>query len=187
MLIYEVCQISDIADVDIKSTYELLSNSQTAYLRSLNNTKRKQSLAVRALLKTVLQNNFEGICISQLSADSKGKPCLIDSNLFISLAHSADYVGCAVSDNAVGIDIEKIKPVKSSVIKRVCSTEEIINIKTDADFFTCWTLKEAYVKATGKTKSKFCELSFANDKFKNQFNTVTNETNGYIYSVVELV
>lgn len=187
MLIYEVCQISDIADGDCKSTYGLLSNSQTAYLSSLNNTKRKQSLAVRALLKTVLQNNFEGICISQLSADSKGKPFLIDSSLFISLAHSADYVGCAVSDNAVGIDIEKIRPVKSSVIKRVCSTEEIINIKTDADFFTYWTLKEAYVKATGKTKSKFCELSFADNTFKNQFNTVTNETNGYIYSVVELI
>ncbi len=183
MLIYKFCKISDISESDIIQTFELLSDAQKAYLNSLNETKRKQSFAVRTLLNRVLTANFDNISISNLYRDSKGKPTLAQSNLSISLTHSCEYVGCAVSDNAVGIDIERIKPIKPAVIDKVCSSEEIQTLNSEADFFTFWTLKEAYVKATGKTNCRFSEISLENDS---KYNIITNEIDGYKYSILEI-
>ena len=110
--------------------------------------------------------NF-AVSIENLSVTNNGKPFLSDSNVFISLTHSKEYVGCAVSDKPVGIDVEQIKDVKDSVIERVCSKDEINYLAKSGkdEFFTLWTLKEAYIKAATETL-KMSEISFIENSSK---------------------
>ncbi len=59
----------------------------------------------------------------------------------------------AVSDQEVGIDVEKVCVQSDSVLKAVLKTEyaTIVNIPEQDDFFVrYWTIKESYVKLLGQ-------------------------------------
>ncbi len=149
MLCYKIIRISALSQDDITSTIKLLSNEQLAYINSLCEKRKIQSLAVRTALNLLIIEEKLDISLSSLAFDKTNKPYFKESDLFLSLAHSGDYVACAVSDSKLGIDIEKLKPVKESVIPRVCNADEqnYINNNGHTSFFTLWTLKEAYIKA----------------------------------------
>lgn len=72
------------------------------------------------------------------------------------LSHSGRYAVLAVSDHPVGIDVERLKMGRLAVAKRFfCEEEyeEILNAPEqarDSFFLKYWTMKEAYVKRTGK-------------------------------------
>ena len=60
----------------------------------------------------------------------------------------------AVSDQEVGIDVEKVCVQSDSVLKAVLTEKEyatIVNIPEQDDFFVrYWTIKESYVKLLGQ-------------------------------------
>lgn len=79
--------------------------------------------------------------------------------LFFSLSHTQGLVACVVSlDSACGVDVEIINPSRDiyALAREVFSETEIVGLgrcsACDAvdRFFTIWTLKEAYIKATGQ-------------------------------------
>ena len=86
-----------------------------------------------------------------------GKPALAWPLQF-NLAHSGDLALCAVGRQALGIDIEQLRPVArlDRLVQRCLSTTEqqvLAQAPTqhrEALFFTYWTCKEAYLKATGQ-------------------------------------
>lgn len=94
-----------------------------------------------------------------------GKPYAVDLDVEFNISHSGDMVVCAVDDNPVGIDIEKIRPIDLTVAKRICTEEELLYLfghtpmsedfvyTTDSTvlkrFFELWTAKEAYGKCIG--------------------------------------
>jgi 4'-phosphopantetheinyl transferase len=89
----------------------------------------------------------------------RGKPILPGTGLQFNLAHSDGLAILAVTRcGAVGIDIERIRPIPDydRIMNSFFSTTEIraISALPPADqpqaFFTCWTRKEAYLKATGE-------------------------------------
>jgi 4'-phosphopantetheinyl transferase len=79
------------------------------------------------------------------------------SGLHFNLSHSAGLVVCALSrDRAVGVDVEDLtrRAPDVSIVSRYCSPAEAEDVFARADdwcdrFLTYWTLKEAYLKATG--------------------------------------
>jgi len=94
----------------------------------------------------------------RFSANPYGKPALLEQTLEFNLSHSADFALVAVSGaEQVGIDIEQIRQgISSHVIARqyfskreVADLEQVPIEKRVAAFFTCWTRKEAYIKAQG--------------------------------------
>ena len=187
MLRYKFADISDFSDGELQSTYTALSDRQKEYLDSLNSTKRKQSLCARALLARILNYYNIPVCLSSLNSKNNGKPYLIGSRLFVSFTHSNQYVGCAISDASVGIDIEKIKDVKDKVILRVCNEEEItyISSKGISAFFEIWTFKEAYIKAFDKKLNNMSDISFL--KEKDTLNRcISGEIDGYKWHLLVL-
>lgn len=188
MLCYKIIRISDLSQDDINSTLTLLSNEQLAYINSLCEKKKIQSLAVRTALNLLIREEKLDISLSSLDFDKAKKPYFKESNLFLSLAHSGDYVACAVSDSEVGIDIEKLKPVKESVISRVCNTEEqnYINNNGDITFFTLWTLKEAYIKAND-CRLKMSQINTVKDGniCMIPFDFLTGDIPGYKWSIIK--
>jgi len=78
--------------------------------------------------------------------------------LRFSVSHSGDLVVYALARGVeIGIDVEKIRPMKDApaVARRFFSETEQRSLAAAGPdrslqaFFTCWTRKEAYIKATG--------------------------------------
>lgn len=92
------------------------------------------------------------------SVNQYGKPSLVDSNLEFNLSHSGDFALLAITQNRkVGVDVERIRQGISShvIAQQYFSKAEVAELQSlpitqrEAAFFTCWTRKEAYIKAQG--------------------------------------
>lgn len=188
MLCYKIIRISDLSQDDISCTIKLLSNEQLAYINSLCEKRKTQSLAVRTALNLLIGEEKLDVSIASLAFDKANKPYFKESDLFLSLAHSDDYVACAVSNSLVGIDIERLKPVKESVISRVCNTDEqsYINNNGKASFFTLWTLKEAYIKAND-CRLKMSQINTVKDGYicMTPFEFITGDIPDYKWSIIK--
>ncbi len=87
-----------------------------------------------------------------------GKPSLkYQPGIHFSLSHSGDYAICSIGDRAMGNDIELIKPGRLKVADRFFAKEELDWMYEPQDeaevterMFRIWTMKEGFLKATGK-------------------------------------
>lgn len=84
-----------------------------------------------------------------------GKPVLPDyPYLQFNVSHSGNYVVCAVHDQLVGIDVEKVQSFDLRLAKHLFTGFEYRDIldskNRNRTFFEIWTLKESYIKALGK-------------------------------------
>jgi 4'-phosphopantetheinyl transferase len=99
----------------------------------------------------------------EIAYTEEGKPYFrMHKECCYNLSHSGQYAVCIIGDTPVGIDVEGRRPFRLNVAKRFFSPQEcewIMEPVNDAQeeqdkrkeqrFFRLWTLKEAYVKATG--------------------------------------
>lgn len=87
-----------------------------------------------------------------------GKPSLkYQPNIYFSLSHSGDYAICSIGDKPIGNDIELIKHGRLKVADRFFAKEELDWMYAVQDeeeitqrMFRIWTMKESFLKATGK-------------------------------------
>ena len=97
--------------------------------------------------------NKNGLVIRR---NDNGKPYFEnDGNIFFNGSHSKDLICVGVSDNVIGLDAEFIKERKFlDIASEYFSFKECKFLKSskklEIDFFTLWTLKEAYIKNLGK-------------------------------------
>ena len=92
--------------------------------------------------------------LSNLKYTATQQPYIDGLALQFSISHSEDLVACAVAKSAkIGLDVEKIKPVKLSLMQAYMDEvawQEIINAPDpDGMFFHHWTIREAAIKASG--------------------------------------
>lgn len=118
----------------------------------------KRVLFADILLRSVLKNELK---ISNEKIEyvnnEYGKPFLKGNyGLYFNISHAGDWVVCAIDNEPIGIDIEKIYPVGFDIAARFFSDEEykVLMAKPAEEqqpfFFDLWTLKESYIKAIGK-------------------------------------
>lgn len=105
----------------------------------LRKEDRLSSMAVGVLLS--MMTNERRV---EIIRKKNGKPFL--KNNFVSITHSNNYVGCAVSDQDVGIDIEDENNVTQMVISSVCNEQEQKIIEKYGLAGRFWTVKEAESK-----------------------------------------
>lgn len=135
--------------------------SQEESLRAeaiLSAARRRQFLAGRWLAKTMLCEAIGGTPAAWcISADPHTKPRVLNHSVQISIAHSGDYVACALADEAVGIDLERTNARRPLVdmAQWVCNAAEqrCLHVSGgDVDplqFNRLWTRKEARLKQLG--------------------------------------
>lgn len=92
----------------------------------------------------------------QLEHNEYGKPFLSDQHtLQFNNSHSGQWVVCALSQAAIGVDVEQISDIDLDIAKYYFSEQEYSDLYERADdwkldyFFDLWTLKESYIKAAG--------------------------------------
>ncbi len=133
---------------------------------------RRRFIAARAQLRMILAR-YVGIDPYALvfSYGSRGKPFLAQASkppLKFNLSHSGELALVAVTrDRDIGVDLEEVRSFDDAggLAERFFSPQENAVLRALPEtarleaFFCCWTLKEAYVKATGDG------LALATDSF----------------------
>ena len=72
---------------------------------------------------------------------------------YFSISHCKQGIAVAVSDSPIGVDIEAIRPLNESFVRKTMNSQEQTRIFSSAhpevEFIRLWTKKEAYVKMQG--------------------------------------
>lgn len=177
-------------DILFNKAYSLVDKNRQEKIDKLNFRKDKiLSLGSYVVLLYSLKQEKYNKPLT-FTYNENGKPYL--KNIYFNISHSGDYVMCAISNEEIGCDIEKIKEIDMKIAKRFfCESEyqNIITTKDDDLFFKYWTLKESYMKNVALGLSlglNNCEIVLDenihlkdNSKFK--FNNYTK--GDYVYSV----
>jgi len=136
---------------------ELVLVSSDERNREFGSDKRRQQyLCGRSLLRLMLQA-WTGVPAAshELTLTEGGKPVCIGGPA-ISITHAGDRVACAIAGSgAIGVDLEvnDNRRKLAKVAKKFFSAEESVWLDTQPKdrFFMLWVLKEAYVKAKGRS------------------------------------
>ena len=102
---------------------------------------------------------------AKYSFGEHGKPYI--EGFHFNLSHSGTVAVLAVASGEVGVDIQKIAPVREELVKRVCTEREYAYLnhlsheERERGFFRLWTAKESAGKflGTGVTDPKKFEIN----------------------------
>lgn len=119
------------------------------------------------------------------SYNEHGQPSLPDSPYF-SISHCPSAIAVVVSEQPIGIDVERIRIIKPALIKRTMNSKEQSDIAQsvhpDETFIRLWTQKEAVAKlyGTGLITNIPTLLSDAQNV---TLQTFTRPEKGYVWSI----
>lgn len=188
--------INDITNTEYKKWYSIMSDEKKQRVDSYisDNSKRQSvigEILARKLISETLNIDPESIIFKQTS---NGKPYALNLNIAFNISHSGNLVVCAVDENAIGIDVEQIKPINLKIAKRFCTDDELKYIFAKAPtpddfvysdnsdilhrFYEIWTSKEAFCKWTGNGIS---DLNLVNFNLVNKKSFVTDN---YYISII---
>ena len=116
-----------------------------------------------------------------------GKPYLKNyPNIYFNISHCRCCVACAIANKEVGLDVQDIRPISNSLIKKVCNDTEqiaIFNSKNkNAEFASIWSVKESVGKLQGcGIATNLKKLTFNNNLAK--YNIQTQKRDNYFITV----
>jgi len=130
--------------------------------------RRFQSISGRLLVREALRmRHGDDAATWQLAVNAQGKPYLVgDGAPEISLSHSHDLVACAVSEMAIGLDVEYLRERHfNDMAQLICTPDELRRFSAlpederSKEFYRIWTFKEAAFKLLGRERGRpeICE------------------------------
>ncbi len=131
-----------------------LSDSEKAAFKNIKNEKRKKEyLAVRALLEKMTGTD------TKIDYEKNGRPKLESSPQNISISHSAELAVILLSEENAGIDVENTGRNIAPVAKRFLSQAELIHTENLPDKqvvqIIYWSAKEAIFKCSSEENIQF--------------------------------
>ena len=133
--------------IDTDKEYCGISQYRSEKTKKLRNESDiKLSLGAELLLIEALKRYYPRVRIPfEIETDRYGKPYIKgESSIHFSLAHSGAVAVCAISDRAVGADVERKSRVSEKIRNRYFTNKE-----KNYEFCYIWTRKEALLKAEG--------------------------------------
>ena len=119
---------------------------------------RARSLGAELLLYHALKER--GLAFEELryTYGPYGKPAFLGQDGFsYNLSHSGDYVMLAAAEQEIGCDIQRMGSENMKLARRFFTREEVQSLEALGEseerrdlFFRLWTLKESFLKATGR-------------------------------------
>lgn len=149
-----------------EKVYRLVDQKRREKANLCKNEKGKAAcLAAGFLAFHALQKNH--CAQGRLDYEQSGRPVVEmpegQPPVFLSLSHSGDYAVCALANSPVGVDIQRIQPVRTGMLRRFfdegqreafqqayrIKDREFLPKEAEAAFLRQWTAKESYMKLTG--------------------------------------
>lgn len=120
---------------------------------------RRPYMAARGILRQLI-GRYENLSpeVIQFTYNTFGKPGLNGTSLRFNTSHSGDVGLFAFTRHKnIGVDLERIRPdfAAREIAGQFFSPDEIAALRAlpPEAFFTCWTRKEAFIKAHGSGMS----------------------------------
>lgn len=153
-----VLDVSHISENEIDIYLNRLSKFRRKKVNSLSKlTDKKLSVGVGLLLDIALKPYGLNESDMTYRVNEYGKSEFENFlNIHFSFSHSGNYAVCAISDNRLGCDIEKIGRVDMKIANRFFTKAECDRIKSlnfdeqKIELAKIWTVKESYGKAIGR-------------------------------------
>ncbi len=162
--VHSWCVRLDVPSATSAGLYATLSPDERDRSARFRFTRdRQRFIAARGILRTLL-GRYLGTRPDQIrfAYNAFGKPELgpeLGSRLRFNVSHSTDLALIAITtDAAIGVDLECIRPHSDygEIARSVFSAAEVDHLNNTPRhlypqaFLSCWTKKEAYVKARGE-------------------------------------
>lgn len=118
----------------------------------------RSSVLLTEISLTELLSQLQEPIHLQYTYGERGKPYFQNLPFFFNLSHSGDYVLCALSEQEIGVDIQRQAALRDiRIADRFFSESEkaliagcITEEERQSCFYRLWTRKEAYGKLTGE-------------------------------------
>ncbi len=163
---YIIKNINDFDKVDINYFYNKLPKLKKDKIDKFRNneTKIKSIIGEMILEKLLSKYNLSYESLDYYINDY-GKPYINNNDTFFNISHSYDYVVTTISNNEIGIDIEKIRKTPLNVINQFATEKEkeyILSSTKNIEerIFKIYTLKEAYFKMLGTNLNNILKIEF---------------------------
>lgn len=163
--------------------YELyeIENYSSLSKKELSNAEHEAGCN---MLFRLLKTHFD-IVEPVIYRNEHGKPYIENSSAHFNISHSNGLVACAISDEPVGVDLERIVPIPyekmHALAKRYFTPNEYDFFKARGDeraFYYVWTRKEALSKCRGDALA----LSLSQDTME-LLSIQTTITDDYVFSI----
>ncbi len=152
---WEIYDIRTLTDAEYEKWYSLMSTEKKKRVDGFRFTDDKKRSVCGEMLARIMISDWCGVPPESIvfSITEHGKPIAADLAIHFNISHSGDIVVCAVDDDPVGIDVEKLKKYNPSVAQLIFTSEEVRIIEKNENpsekFIQIWTTKEAYAKFVG--------------------------------------
>lgn len=132
-----------------------LDDAERTRLASFHRPRRRDQFAAgRWLLRCLLSEAAGGAPAAWRLSAEPGQPAALDKPaLSLSISHSGEWVAAAVADHAVGVDLERLQPrADLAGLARLVAVSLAPDCPQAAlnQFYSAWTLKEAWLKQRGQ-------------------------------------
>jgi 4'-phosphopantetheinyl transferase len=148
----------DVSRQELDRLAGILEPAELQRARRLPEATRRQFVATRAILRTLLGERLGVPPGDVVLRQGKNGKLFVSGGVLFNVAHSKDLAVFAFTHNLrVGVDVELLRPVAhlEGVVELALAPSEAADLHAvpaddrAAAFFACWTRKEAYLKASG--------------------------------------
>lgn len=124
---------------------DLLPPERRARVMNMKQTeKRREVLCAYLILRLALREQHQWRQLPEIAHTSFGKPYFpAYPDVHFNISHTSGAVLVGLSDQPIGVDIEKIRPVSRSAMRRLAA------VTTETAFFQSWVRREARTKRSG--------------------------------------
>lgn len=152
------------------------------FISEMENAKAHSKVFAEKILSEYLNVDQDSLVVCR---DGFGKPYLKNfPDIHYNISHTKGVIICAISNEPIGVDIERIKKVNHRIVKRFFTVNEQNYIlsntgKQSERFIEIWTMKESYVKWQGKGM----EIPFESFDVTSKTNIVSIRVDSFYISV----
>lgn len=164
---YFIYNIENLTDAEYEKWFSLMTEEKQKKISNYKSFDRKKSsVAGEKLVKEYIGKTLNIASQSlKILTDDNGKPYIENCPIHFNISHCENTLVYAFSEEEIGIDIEKIRPISLSVTKRFFSLDEqkyvfgqplneynsenSITPEILERFYRIYTLKEAICKKSG--------------------------------------
>lgn len=113
-------------------------------LRVKQEEKRREPLCAYLILRLALREQYHWRQLPDIRLSAQGKPYFPEHpTVHFNISHTSGAVLVGLSDQPLGVDIEKVRPVSRRTMRRLADTA------AEEEFFKSWVRREARVKRSG--------------------------------------
>ena len=147
-----LADVSALSEGDLPPVFDRLPPGRRAYAERYRNPLDRAAAAVGFLLVAYALREIDPAFLpGEWTVGERGKPSLPGSDLHFSLSHADGLCAAVAARGPIGLDVERIRPLRAALLPRFCTPEEIERVGRDPDLAVAlWTKREARAKENGR-------------------------------------